>query len=904
MSRSPSRDESACSAAPAFASCFQALTGHPPLRWQSRLFDRFAAGCPPAACDLPTGLGKTSVISVWLIALATAPAESLVPRRLLYVVNRRTVVDQATVVVEQMRARLRDPADPRWSPHSETLTLLARRLRALSADPLHGDPLAVSTLRGELADNQEWKADPARPAVVVGTVDMIGSKLLFSGYGDGRYLRAHHAGLTGQDVLIVHDEAHLTPAFGDLLHHVAQVCGRFPGLRPFRVLELSATQRAAEGGDILGLTPEDEADSLVRTRLDARKSLTLHPADPTAVVSKLVELASRHEPTRSKVLIYVRSPERAQDVTARLAQRVGADARARVATLTGTVRGHERDLLVKTSPVYQALLGAAPAPERTVYLVSTSAGEVGIDLDADHLVCEITTLDGMVQRLGRVNRRGGKPHPARVDVVVPTDGKRPGSEGDRAVQAAQAILERWLADSRGVLDVSPRHLGRLLAGLPADERSAAFAPKPQVPPLTDVLLDAWSLTAADRMPGRPEVASYLHGLAADPPETYVAWRKEVAVLHDAGLAEPALRDWFQACPLQAREQLRDRSDRVRKVLARLIQGLAKEHPGADLPVVVLDERGDAVWATLGQVVDKGFDLDYRTLVLPVEAGGLDAHGMLDAGSAGPRPGLDVAEDGPGENSRQRWLHVRTADGQHCERLLTAQRADELPANLLEGARLPLAQQAEEPDGSAEVDLVLLSADGPAPAGDTALASQLLAHHTDLVAASAGRLADALGLPKAIGDALVTAACWHDHGKERAVWQRYARNDGGPPLAKSPRPLHPRALGGYRHELGSLLDAAACEQLQDTPELDLVLHLIAAHHGWARPHFELRAADNTCSGADNARAFAEAMRRFGRLQARFGRWGLAWLEALLRCADIAASRAGGSPSAAQEAGHAQ
>jgi len=32
-----------------------------------------------------------------------------------------------------------------------------------------------------------------------------------------------------------------------------------------------------------------------------------------------------------------------------------------------------------------------------------------------------------------------------------------------------------------------------------------------------------------------------------------------------------------------------------------------------------------------------------------------------------------------------------------------------------------------------------------------------------------------------------------------------------------------------------------------------------------------------------------MRRFGRLQQRFGRWGLAWLESLLRCADIAASR---------------
>jgi CRISPR-associated endonuclease/helicase Cas3 len=38
-------------------------------------------------------LGKTSIIPLWLIALATGAA---LPRRLVYIVNRRTVVDQAT----------------------------------------------------------------------------------------------------------------------------------------------------------------------------------------------------------------------------------------------------------------------------------------------------------------------------------------------------------------------------------------------------------------------------------------------------------------------------------------------------------------------------------------------------------------------------------------------------------------------------------------------------------------------------------------------------------------------------------------------------------------------------------------------------------------------------------------
>ncbi len=107
------------------------------------------------------------------------------------------------------------------------------------------------------------------------------------------------------------------------------------------------------------------------------------------------------------------------------------------------------------------------------------------------------------------------------------------------------------------------------------------------------------------------------------------------------------------------------------------------------------------------------------------------------------------------------------------------------------------------------------------------------------------------------------------------------------LAKSTKFLHGRTLGGYRHEFGSLMEAAM--DISGHPERDLILHLIAAHHGWARPHFEPTALDNTYTTEDNERAAVEVLRRFGRLQQRFGHWGLAWLEALLRCADIAASK---------------
>ncbi|MGA2026434.1 MAG: type I-U CRISPR-associated helicase/endonuclease Cas3, partial [Syntrophobacteraceae bacterium] len=295
-----------------FDESFSALMDDGPFEWQRRLFNGFIKSDIPAALDLPTGLGKTSVIPIWLIALAAQnkAAHTLLPRRLVYIVNRRTVVDQATAVVEKIRRRILNPDDPSWQKHAQVLSQLRCTLLNFSAG-LDEMPLAISTLRGELADNEEWKSDPARPAIIVGTIDMIGSKLLFGGYGDGRYHRPHHAGLIGQDALIVHDEAHLTPAFSKLLSSIAeaQTCES----RPVRVLELSATT-LDNNCKVFSLEEEDGGDEIVQQRLDAKKELYLHEVGKNDLVKKMAEQAKKHEVTSSKVLIYVRSPESAQKI--------------------------------------------------------------------------------------------------------------------------------------------------------------------------------------------------------------------------------------------------------------------------------------------------------------------------------------------------------------------------------------------------------------------------------------------------------------------------------------------------------------------------------------------------------------------------------------------------------------
>ncbi|MFN9138225.1 MAG: type I-U CRISPR-associated helicase/endonuclease Cas3, partial [Planctomyces sp.] len=77
----------------------------------------------------------------------------------------------------------------------------------------------------------------------------------------------------------------------------------------------------------------------------------------------------------------------------------------------------------------------------------------------------------------------------------------------------------------------------------------------------------------------------------------------------------------------------------------------------------------------------------------------------------------------------------------------------------------------------------------------------------------------------------------------------------------------------------------------------VLHLMAAHHGRARPHFPVEEVfDPNSSVAGDTAVAASVPQRFGRLQRQFGRWGLAYLESLLRAADWSASA---NPSAELE-----
>jgi len=525
----------------------------------------------------------------------------------------------------------------------------------------------------------------------------------------------------------------------------------------------------------------------------------------------------------------------------------------------------------------------------------------------------------MIQRLGRVNRRGGPGRAARVDVVVETTkkGKEEGKKEKEptplqlAEASTRAALEKLPQCADGRYDASPRALRKLLKDMSEDTKHQAFAPQPGIAPLTDILLDAWALTSIrEALPGKPEVAPYLHGLTADPPETYVAWRSEVRLLTEASVSPRVLSEWFRRCRIEAQERVRDQTYRVLKELQKIV----RHHGDESLPVVVLTERGEAELLPLQALLARGHsELVFRTIVLPVEAGWLTREGLLDGAVKGPA--IDVAETG-GKRAR---VIIRRDSGMYWHSPIDGYKAEEIESNNLDNGQvyasivkaaaqiaqtsrkvvsqiISLTQPSEGEEDEAESCALLLLVEPKKAAEETPESSGFAApptldEHSEQAAAWAERIAGTLCLEELPKQALVTSARWHDQGKDRKCWQRAIFNETDVVLAKPMLGgMNPRILGGYRHEFGSLLEAAADAQICAHPETDLILHLIAAHHGRARPHFETDAWDvERHTTAQNAQASHEVMRRFARLQERFGRWGLAWFESLLRCADALASR---------------
>jgi CRISPR-associated endonuclease/helicase Cas3 len=705
---------------------------------------------------------------------------------------------------------------------------------------------------------------------------MVGSRLLFSGYGDGPWSRPQHAGLLGQDALIVNDESHLTPAFAKLLLAIEEMQRTGPRSRHIKTMRLSATPSRTDC-----LWPESLEKELAhegfRKRYLGSKRLFLHSVSSRKdEEKKAFELATGAGGARR--LIFIRQPERALALKRDL-EKAGF---GRTCLLTGTMRGWERDLL-RMDPVFESFQKESP-PLEPCYMVATSAGEVGVDISADVLVTDLESAGHLVQRFGRLNRHGAADGVAHLVHVGFGDPKKPW------LGRTLEYLRQLGGDENEGFNITCRNLHERPA--PSDcepEESACALLRPR-------LVDLWSQTSRDVRRARrsrslaiPDIASWLHGKEDESgPETEIAWREDVKYLTRTGVDREEIRIALRKHRLLSKEKLREPTKRA----AEKLGVLAKLAPEARVLVIFPDGSVEAVY--LPKVADEEI-LAYASVILSPGVGRL-SNGMWEPELRGEGDAAeydDVADRSDANNvERARYLVTRQEEGNATFQPIgfdgpTLTITTLNGSSVLSAIGMTTSARVEIPpldEGESDAQFVYyLRKPGKTPPKREVF---LKDHHYQ-VESLAVRLAQKLGLQESVTEAMRIAGKYHDAGKRRKIWQLAAGGSVEEPIAKPYKAFAPAILGGFRHELASLRDVPHSKGAEDKAS-DLAMHLIASHHGWGRPFFPPRAVDRE-DPSNRARLAQECVLRYGRLQEEFGHWGLAYLEALFKAADSMASQ---------------
>jgi CRISPR-associated endonuclease/helicase Cas3 len=532
----------------AFDAFVEVLTGgRGPFPWQRELARRILAEGWEAidTISVPTGCGKTMVLAAQAFALAAHSHLGLgdahrPPMRMFFVVDRRVVVDDSARLARRIMEGMDRPDLP------EAVRPVFERLRSLG--------LTAVTLRGGLPADDTWLLEPHRPALVVSTVDQVGSKLLFRAYRASRRAAPIHAGLVGWSSLIVLDEAHLSRPFWETIGHARRLGA------DIRVVAMSATPPAGTTRPPVELEKADWDHPGLKDRLEAKKLARLKPItssgsperDRERLVAEMADLASKALETCEKtaplvVGVMVNTVAKARAVSRAVAAKVGSS--AHVLLLTGRTRPFDRDQLLGDWLCYlRADLKRPEPPEgKPIILISTQTLEAGADVDLDHLITESAPLDCLRQRFGRLDRLGRR-HQAKlptsafiVHVAPPAKKDRPRGLEDawddpiygEATQLTWAQLVKWAKPAgrgrgRGTegVDFGLRGIrGRLQELTSADGAALArlCAPATCAPVLFPAHLDALSSTTTP--PGAdPAPAVFLHGPQSGQPEVYLVWR--------------------------------------------------------------------------------------------------------------------------------------------------------------------------------------------------------------------------------------------------------------------------------------------------------------------------------------------------------------------------------------------
>ena len=505
-----------------FAHYFRAVHDHDPFPWQQALIDLLAEDDAwPPVLDLPTGAGKTAALDIAVFHLALrADAPWRAALRIALVVDRRLVVDDAFARAERIAGALDTPPTDEKNG-SAVVREVAYRLQLLAGDD--APPLVARKLRGGAPLEHDWARTPTQPTIVCSTVDQVGSRLLFRGYGVSNRMRPVHAGLLGSDSLILLDEAHLSEPFRRTLADMQQIGGA-----RIKTALLSATPGDSDQRTF-SLTPNDRVHPILKARLEVSKPTSLEKPVRTLVADAFTDAAIKMADRLRTggmpspgVGIVVNRVDLAREIFDKLRNKGASSSEALL--MIGRSRDVDRDRIARRLAPYHT-----GAPDRddaaALFVVATQCLEVGVDLDLDGLVTQAAPLDALRQRFGRLNRAGRAVPAAGAILVMAGDLRKKADDpiyGDRIRKTWNALT---VIAGDGDLDFGVMAFQRRLNEAALDAAELA-APRAQAPVLMPAYLDIWSQTspppAAD-----PEVGLFLHGAERASADVSLVWRSDI-----------------------------------------------------------------------------------------------------------------------------------------------------------------------------------------------------------------------------------------------------------------------------------------------------------------------------------------------------------------------------------------
>jgi CRISPR-associated endonuclease/helicase Cas3 len=352
--------------------------------------------------SVPTGAGKTAaVLGAWL--WRRLRDDGSVGRRLIYCLPMRTLVEQT-----------RDVA-----------------CRAVERLGLTGRFAVYVLMGGDVED--DWEHQPGRECILIGTQDMLLSRALNRGYAMSRYKWPVHFGLLNNDCLWVLDEVQLMgsglststqlQAFRRMLGSFgnAQTIWMSATVKPDWLATVDVDPQQDISGE-LALDIAGEGSETLRAVLFAQKMVheTRLIAGEFEKLAKKVVAAHRKG---SRTLVVVNTVKRAIGLHRTLTGVVGSKKSAPELLLI-----HSRFRPPDRREVVKRLL-EEPAEEGKI-VVSTQVIEAGVNVSARTLFTELAPWPSLVQRFGRCNRRGRDEDAALYWIDVKTPDAAPYDEDD------------------------------------------------------------------------------------------------------------------------------------------------------------------------------------------------------------------------------------------------------------------------------------------------------------------------------------------------------------------------------------------------------------------------------------------------------------------------------------------